>query len=142
MLRAVKIPDKLALEVVPEDADFSMAAGEFTEIYRNEGESFDGVISCFFIDTANNIFEYIDTIYTVLRRGGVWINYGPLLYHFKEMLDQVSVELSWEQVKAYIRVKGFKLELEESRRTTYCHDPLSSYTHFYDALITVWRKPI
>ena len=33
MFRSVRVPDKLALEVVPDDADFSMAAGEFTEIY-------------------------------------------------------------------------------------------------------------
>lgn len=35
MFRSVRIPDKVASDVVPEDADFSMAAGEFTEIYRD-----------------------------------------------------------------------------------------------------------
>jgi hypothetical protein len=35
MFRAVRVPDKVALEVVPKEADFSMAAGEFTEIYRS-----------------------------------------------------------------------------------------------------------
>ena len=35
MFRAVRVPDKLALDVVPEDGDFSMSAGEFTEVYAN-----------------------------------------------------------------------------------------------------------
>ena len=65
------------------------------------------MVTCFFIDTANNIFQYIDTIYNILADNGVWINYGPLLYHYKDMLDQVSIELSWEQVEAYIKHKGF-----------------------------------
>lgn len=99
-------------------------------------------MTCFFIDTANNIFQYIDTIFDTLKHGGIWINYGPLLFHFKDMLDQVSIELSWEQVESYICVKGFiKLE-EDIRETTYCHDPNSSYTHFYKALMSVWKKPM
>jgi carnosine N-methyltransferase len=35
LLRSVRVPDKVAMEVVPKGADFSMAAGEFTEIYAN-----------------------------------------------------------------------------------------------------------
>jgi carnosine N-methyltransferase len=141
MFRGVKVPDKLALEVVPQDADFSMASGEFTEIYRDSLDSFAGVVTCFFLDTANNIFAYIDTIEGILRPGGIWINYGPLLYHFKDMLDQISVELSWEQVVTYIELKGFKLIEEKRRSTTYCHDPLSSYTNIYQVSMTVWQKP-
>jgi hypothetical protein len=34
IFRSVLIPDKVACECVPEDADFSMAAGEFTEVYN------------------------------------------------------------------------------------------------------------
>jgi carnosine N-methyltransferase len=41
------------------------------------------VLTCFFIDTAQNIVSYIETIATLLREGGVWINFGPLLYHFE-----------------------------------------------------------
>lgn len=43
----------------------------------------DAVLTCFFIDTAQNIVTYIETIATLLREGGVWINLGPLLYHFE-----------------------------------------------------------
>ena len=43
----------------------------------------DAVLTCFFIDTAQNIVSYIETIARLLREGGVWINLGPLLFHFE-----------------------------------------------------------
>ena len=52
----------------------------------------------FFIDTAHNIIEYIKTIYNILKEDGVWINIGPLLYHYADMSDEVSIELSWEEI--------------------------------------------
>jgi carnosine N-methyltransferase len=42
------------------------------------------VVTCFFIDCANNIIEFIETIFRILKPGGSWINLGPLLYHFSE----------------------------------------------------------
>lgn len=39
-------------------------------------------MTCFFIDTANNILDYIDTIYDILKVNGCWINFGPLEYHY------------------------------------------------------------
>lgn len=38
----------------------------------------DGVVTCFFIDTAANVLDYLGHIHTLLRPGGVWINLGPL----------------------------------------------------------------
>lgn len=39
-------------------------------------------MTCFFIDTAKNIIDYLNVIYQVLKEGGVWINLGPLLWQF------------------------------------------------------------
>lgn len=36
----------------------------------------DAVVTCFFIDTAKNIVDYLETIHKVLKTGGVWINAG------------------------------------------------------------------
>lgn len=38
----------------------------------------DGVVTCFFIDTAANVLDYLGHIHSLLRPGGVWINLGPL----------------------------------------------------------------
>lgn len=63
---------------------FSMAAGDFVEIYGGEDNrgQWDCVVTCFFVDTAPVVMQYVETIYHCLRPGGVWINLGPLLYHW------------------------------------------------------------
>jgi carnosine N-methyltransferase len=61
-----------------------MAAGSFTEIYdaADNANVWDGIVTCFFLDTAPVVLDYIDTIYHLLKPGGIWINIGPLLYHW------------------------------------------------------------
>lgn len=68
---------------------FSMAAGSFTEIYTGEEnvDQWDGVVTCFFIDTAPVVLDYLETIYQMLKPGGVWVNLGPLLYHWVADVD-------------------------------------------------------
>ncbi len=63
---------------------FSMAAGNFVEIYSDSAnkEAWDCIVTCFFVDTAPVVMEYIETILHCLKPGGVWINLGPLLYHW------------------------------------------------------------
>lgn len=39
--------------------------------------------TCFFIDTAPNFINYIETIRHCLAPKGLWINLGPLLWHFE-----------------------------------------------------------
>jgi hypothetical protein len=34
------------------------------------------IITCFFIDTANNVLDYVETISSLLKPGGYWINLG------------------------------------------------------------------
>ena len=42
-------------------------------------DSWDCVATCFFIDTAHNVIEYVETIWKILKPGGVWINLGESL---------------------------------------------------------------
>lgn len=44
--------------------------------FRLHAESWDVIATCFFIDTAKNIVEYLETIYNALKFGGTWINIG------------------------------------------------------------------
>ena len=45
-------------------------------------EQWDCVMTCFFIDTAKNIVDYISRIFAVLMPGGVWLNFGEALCCF------------------------------------------------------------
>jgi len=95
-LQAVSVPDVhpgTHLETASEDTRsevhcserMSMTAGDFCELYRETEyqAAFDAVATCFFIDTAPNVVNYIQTIAHCLKPGGLWINLGPLLWHFE-----------------------------------------------------------
>lgn len=73
--------------------------------------SFDAVVTCFFIDTAHNILEYLEVIHGVLKPGGIWIHLGPLLWHWAEggSWEDLSVELSLADVQATAQLMGFEL---------------------------------
>ena len=62
-----------------------MTAADFCVLYKGEEykEYFDAVTTVFFIDTAPNLIAYIETVRNCLKRNGVWINLGPLLWHFE-----------------------------------------------------------
>lgn len=60
-------------------------------MYKERKEYFEGVATCFFLDTANNIFDYVETIRCTLKERGVWVNYGPLLFHYRELYNEVSI---------------------------------------------------
>lgn len=140
-MRAVTVPD-VRLDGLPPEAQFSMCAGDFTLIYRDKPRAWDCVLTCFFLDTAHDVTEYVAIIYEVLRPGGYWLNLGPLLYHYAEMATELSVELSWEELRAVIVDAGFVIEAEERVRATYAGNVRSMLHHVYDCVHTVCRKPV
>lgn len=124
---------------------FSMCGGDFVEVYSDVSQeaSWDAVVTCFFLDTAHNIVEYIEIISKILKDGGVWINLGPLLYHFADTYgtnDEMSVELSLEDVKNVAIHYGFELEVDKTIETTYTTNPRSMMQNRYFAAFWTMRK--
>ncbi|KAL2585530.1 hypothetical protein AAZV13_13G003400 [Glycine max] len=143
-LRPVSIPD-----IHPASAGitegFSMCGGDFVEVYSDSSQigAWDAVVTCFFIDTAHNIVEYIEIISKILKDGGVWINLGPLLYHFADMYgqdDEMSIELSLEDVKRVAFHYGFEFENERTIETTYTANSRSMMQNRYFAAFWTMRK--
>ncbi|KAG0626654.1 hypothetical protein M758_2G141300 [Ceratodon purpureus] len=143
-LRAVYIPD-----LHPGSAGitegFSMCAGDFVEVYSHPGQAgaWDSVVTCFFIDTAHNIIEYLEVIARALKPGGVWINLGPLLYHFAEAYSQeeeMSLELSLEDVKKVAAQFGLVLKKEKLIETTYTANNRSMMQNRYTAVFWTMVK--
>jgi len=124
--------------------DLSMVSGEFIEIYsRQQGkpsfhltrittEEWNCVVTCYFIDTAHNVIDYMQTIYKILKKGGAWINFGPLLWHYAEQLDQVQIELPLDEVKSLAKKVGFDIVRDEMRESTYTHDQESMLHYKYN----------
>lgn len=89
-----------------------MTAGDFQEIYIEKDE-WNCVVTCFFIDTAHNVIDYIEKIWHILKSGGKWINFGPLMYHYSDISYEKSIELSYEQIRSVIEKMGFKFLVNE-----------------------------
>ncbi|XP_064596285.1 carnosine N-methyltransferase-like isoform X2 [Liolophura sinensis] len=140
-IEAVTFPDVNPADL-PASANFSMAAGDFLDVYT-EPESWHCVATVFFIDTAHNIISYIETIWKILKPGGYWVNMGPLLYHFAEVPNEHSIELSYEEVRSIILKFGFEFEKEElSVKSTYTQNVHSMLTYQYNSVFFVVRKPL
>ncbi|CAB3411338.1 unnamed protein product [Caenorhabditis bovis] len=114
--RAVTFPDKCPDQDVRRNS-FSMCAGDFLEVTRNS--TFDVIVTAWFIDTAHNILQYIETIYNTLEPNGIWVNVGPLTYHFEDSPDENSIELPYTEVIRFIREKGFEVITERRVESKY-----------------------
>ncbi len=134
--KKILIPDvNLAEELSKTDTgEMSMVAGEFCRVYKDKINFFDSIVTCYFIDTANNIIQYIETIYNILKVGGLWINFGPLLYHYTDNENEVSIELSWNEVKNIIIGFGFEFTKEEEVQTTYSANKDSMTQRIYKCI--------
>jgi carnosine N-methyltransferase len=61
---------------------------------------------------AKNIVNYLRVIHRILAPGGVWINLGPLLWHFENnSSNDPSIELDLEEVKTLARKIGFEISV-------------------------------
>ncbi|KAI9010630.1 N2227-like protein [Hyaloraphidium curvatum] len=141
VLRGVSVPDVLPGDLL-ETVDFSMAAGDFVEVYGSPAQAgkWDCVMTCFFLDTAKNVVEYVEIINKCLVQGGLWINLGPLLYHFEGMVNEPSIELSYEDLLRVVDAYGFSILEEKGIDTTYSNNLRSMMTFTYHARFFVARK--
>ncbi|GAA6061368.1 hypothetical protein JCM10212_005822 [Sporobolomyces blumeae] len=135
-------PSEVAQEVGASQGDFSFAAGDFLELYGGGPGDWDACVTCFFIDTARSIPHYLETIYGLLKPGGVWINCGPTLWHFENDLEARSIELPLEDVEDLARRIGFEISEEREIQTSYTTNPRSLLRHEYTAAFWVARKPL
>ena len=156
LLRCIPIPDSPPMNVSGTKAQMSMVAGDFVECYSSpqDAGTFSVVTTIFFLDTAPNVLTYIDTIHNVLEPGGVWINLGPLAWHFEPDEETMKtgpgqvgggVELSLDELSTVIEKYGFTFEAGGSlnRRsilTPYMADKLGMLTYLYNAEFWVARK--
>lgn len=141
MLRPITIPD-VSPSALPPTSKFSLVAGDFEEIYGSDENDpdepqsgqWDAIMTCFFIDTAKNIVNYLRIIHRILAPGGVWINLGPLLWHFENNnTNDPSVELDLEEVKELARKIGFEISNERTLDTTYTNNTESMLGYVYKA---------
>ncbi|KAK7095621.1 hypothetical protein V1264_005008 [Littorina saxatilis] len=127
---------------LPEGVNFSMAAGDFLEVYTMPGV-WDCVAMVFFLDTAHSVVSYVEAVWKILKPGGYWINLGPLLYHYSDVPGESSIEISYEDLRSVIKKVGFDIEEERDNvRCSYTQNPLSMLHYQYRCVFFVARKPL
>lgn len=133
------LPPESAL---PPGALLSMTAGSFADVYSAAEHRlrWDSVVTCFFLDTAPNVLTYIELIKGILKPAGVWINFGPLMYHWAESADTPSIEPSYDLVRGLIEASGFEFVEEETGITSaYTCNPHSMLSYEYKCVFFVCR---
>ena len=142
-LRPVSVPDQLPSALMVDNTThlLGMAAGEFVQVFSNNPEydaSFDAVATCFFIDTAHNVLDYIETIARVLKPGGWWVNLGPLQWHWTDAHtylpdEELSIEVTLADVVAASQRLGFVFrKMETGRNCRYMSNENSMLPHSYE----------
>ncbi|TEB32801.1 N2227-domain-containing protein [Coprinellus micaceus] len=148
LLRPIQIPD-VSPSALPPNSKFSLVAGDFEEIYGSDDHDPDepqagewnAIVTCFFIDTAKNIVNYLRIIHNILAKGGIWINLGPLLWHWENNnTNDLSVELDLEEMKELARKIGFEITDERTIDTTYTNNAQSMLGYVYKASFFVAKK--
>ncbi|KAI8810225.1 N2227-domain-containing protein [Cladochytrium replicatum] len=142
-LMSSQIPDILPGNIPP-TVDFSMVAGDFLEVYgdpENAGK-WSVIVTCYFMDTAKNVLDYIETIKKALRPGGYWINIGPLLYHWEGMQNEPSIELNEDELRATILQYDFQFLEENHFVNTYTANQNSMLKYIYESWFFVAEKKV
>jgi len=118
LFRHVSFPD-----VVPRLGPSTLQLSElnFLSLRAPAGDppGYDFIVTLFFIDTSLNVIETLEQIHALLRPGGTWINLGPLLWTGG---GQAAVELSLEEVLRLVKIIGFEIceDGSRKRRTVEC----------------------
>ena len=123
----------------------SMVAGDFSEIYSRPEQhgAWNVIVSCFFIDTAHNVLEYLEIMSKCLVINGYIINLGPLLYHFEDQSDP-SIELTYNEIMNILPIFGFKVIYERKRenalKCAYAQNPNSMIQNYYNCAFWIAQK--
>ncbi|KAL8675502.1 MAG: hypothetical protein Q9168_000014 [Polycauliona sp. 1 TL-2023] len=167
-LKMVQIPDVHAASALLDShapsqrsvvGRMSMTAADFTELYNDAKNkaAFEAVATVFFLDTAQNVIRYIQTVHHCLKPGGIWTNNGPLLWHWNSEKEQPaknghneqladhmsrgSIELTVEEVLEIIGSMGFEIDdrgiRNEESASGYVQNPNSLLQNSYRATLVL-----
>lgn len=141
---AVRFPDAAMHDEMK--GNLSYTIGDFAETYSTSHykDGYDGIVTCFFLDTATNIYEYLLTIQNVLRKGGVWVHVGPLQWHRNALLHPSADELKGlvESMGFQIRRWSIDLEAMDYRSEEYTTVRSTKYEAFRPVRMVAVRRNV
>merc|ERR1711976_730400 len=66
--------------------------------------------------------------------GGVWLNLGPLLYHFADQPNELSIELAYSDLRKVVEGFGFDIVEERQVECTYTANPKAMMYNVYRSM--------
>lgn len=110
-LREVHFPDVDPRQL--DHADFSMVAGDFATLYKDDAV-WDCVVTCFSMENSNNVLGFVNRVAAVLKPGGVWVNHGSLDFRYEDADEEQSVEITQEELDCVIARCGMRVLRRQS----------------------------
>ena len=122
--------------------EMSMSMGDFVDTYGKpeHAGAFDAVLCSFFLDTAADIFEYLDIMARLLPEGGLLCSIGPLQWHYTDQPEMPSLELSLDELRPVIEASGFRIVKEDMSTLPYTHPAASMLSKSYDSWFFVAER--
>lgn len=117
-LQEVQFPD-VDPKQLDNQADFSMVAGDFIQLYKEESV-WDCVVTCFSLENAQNVITYIRRIASILKPGGTWVNHGSLDFRYDDDSSSSdggagqNIEITKEELDFVIARSGLRVLRRES----------------------------
>ena len=84
-------------------------------------DKWDCIATCYFMDTAHNIITYLENIYSILKPGGYWVNFGEYNYFLRNINPgcDCNATTSIKEYFAFSCSSGFVVTVK-SGLITYC----------------------
>jgi carnosine N-methyltransferase len=147
--RILSVPDvnPSSLTLGPQGSPLiTLSSGDWLQLYgAAEYGKWNCIVTCFFLDTASCVLEYVERISLLLSRGGVWINFGPLPYHYpgqeSSKPSRKTLELTYLELTGALPQFGLELKEEKTKiECQYCQDPHSLKHRYFEAVFLVAIK--
>lgn len=119
-MRGIEIPD-VDPKAIPSNVQFSMRAGNFTEAYDGQEQSWDAICCSLAFDLGEGVLDFVRRVGQILKTGGVWAFVGPMPCLAGGSGD--GIQLSIEEVMGVIRKNGFKVMKKEQVSVMHSTDP-------------------
>ena len=80
----------------------------------------------------------------ILKPGGYFINFGPLLYHFADLQCEQSIELTYQELMSVLLDRFHFVRIKEIHglRSGYVSNPRSMLKMEYECNFFVLQKPL
>ena len=137
--REVSVPDiEIDAKIL---SNITVDGNEFFESTSGTANhEYDCIVSSFFIDSITDVEKYVAEFARLLKPGGVWINVGPLNFHYpsERIAPQTPRrELSVEGLIGLIQKSGFRIDEQRMVKTTYLGNRKSMMQTKYGCVFSV-----